>query len=67
MEALGDGTDVEYMTVNVPPKGEPEGFWNSYNPHLIRYYMENVWQLKRPDVIITVTGCHISSWEAAYK
>ena len=55
-EAMGDCTDVHFMTVNVPHKGEDETFWNSYNPHLIRYYMERVWQLKRPDVIITVTG-----------
>lgn len=55
-EANGDHTDVSYMTVNVPRKGETEDHFNSYNPHLIRYYMERVWKLKRPDVIITVTG-----------
>lgn len=55
-EADGDGTDVWYMTVNVPPKGQAADIHNSYNPHLIRFYMEHVWKLKRPDVIITVTG-----------
>ena len=55
-EALGDDSDVQYMTVNVPLGGDKEDFLNSYSPHLIRYYMEKVWKLKRPDVIITVTG-----------
>ena len=55
-EALGDGTDVPFMTVPVPNKSDGENVWNTYNPHLIRYYIERVWQLKRPDVIITVTG-----------
>ena len=54
-EALGEDSDVQYMTVNVP-LGDKEDFLNSYSPHLIRYYMEKVWKLKRPDVIITVTG-----------
>ena len=44
--ADGDGNDVHFMTVNK----------DDYNPHLIRFYMEHVWKLKRPDVIISVTG-----------
>jgi hypothetical protein len=55
-EADGASTDVKFLTVNVPKAGEAEDFFNSYNPHLIRYYLERVWNLNRPDVIITVTG-----------
>ena len=57
-EADGESTDVKFLTVNVPNQKEKEAedFFNSYNPHLIRYYLERVWKLNRPDVIITVTG-----------
>ena len=26
------------------------------NVHLVRYFVENVWKLERPDVIISITG-----------
>ena len=49
--------DVHFMAVNVPPKGsQPLPDSDMYNPHLIRYYVQHVWRLGRPDVIISVTG-----------
>jgi len=58
LEADGDDHDVRFMTVNVPPHGaeETETLKSYYHPHLIRFYIEHVWKLKRPDVIISVTG-----------
>ena len=46
LEAEGQNEDLKFMTVDV----------SDYNPHLIRFYMEHVWKLKRPEVIISVTG-----------
>ena len=49
--------DVHFMAVNVPRKdSQPYPDSDRYNPHLIRYYVEHVWHLSRPDVIISVTG-----------
>ena len=48
--------DVHFMTVNVPRKGHDNDLTSNYHPHLIRYYIEHVWKLKRPDIIISVTG-----------
>ena len=45
-QAEGQDEDLHFMTVDV----------SDYNPHLIRFYMEHVWKLKRPEVIISVTG-----------
>ena len=52
----GEDSDVQYLTVNVQRKGQNVDTINPYNVHLVRFYMENVWKLKRPDVIITISG-----------
>ena len=54
LETHASCPDVPFMTVNVPREGCK--YKREYNPHLIRYYMERVWKLKRPGVIISVTG-----------
>ena len=48
--------NVPFMTVSVPRDGHEADMTNSYNPHLVRFYMQHVWKLKRPDVIISVSG-----------
>lgn len=48
--------NVPFMTVSVPRDGHEADVTNSYNPHLVRFYMQHVWKLKRPDVIISVAG-----------
>ena len=52
-EADGDGADVKYMTVTVPPKGEEEDLMNSYNPHLIRFYMQHVVSIQEKSASIS--------------
>ena len=45
--------DHKNRTDNLAAKEIPKGL---YNVHLLRYFIEAVWQLPRPDVIISVTG-----------
>jgi hypothetical protein len=39
--------------LQLPGEGDEEDI---FNPKLVRYFVENVWKLERPDVIISVTG-----------
>jgi hypothetical protein len=35
---------------------KPAGKEDLFNVHLVRYFVENVWKLEKPDVIISITG-----------
>jgi hypothetical protein len=49
----GTGDSWEMARFLIVPSDDCEGF---NNVHLVRYFVENAWEIPRPDVILTITG-----------
>jgi hypothetical protein len=51
------GNSAHILQVPAPTTVEKDRFKeNLFNIHLVRYFVENVWKLDQPDVIISITG-----------
>ena len=47
---------AKFLIVPAVNSADPDSSTNINNVHLVRYFLENSWEITRPDVIITVTG-----------